>query len=126
MKLPFFIKKFEVCLLLLSVVFFFHTGTSQVVISVHDFETTLGTPALAISSGTPTYITGSSGTGDRPASSPFFSGGARAWGESNTTKVITFANQSLTGYTNCYVEFRLASFSIASTGNGADIGDIVT
>ena len=98
----------------------------QTVIAVHDFETTLATPTLSISTGTPTYITGSSLAADRPATSPFFSGGARAWGESNTSSLITFSNQSLAGYTNCYVTFRLASFSITTSGNGADAGDIVT
>lgn len=110
-------------------VFYLSTALSsegQVLIAVHDFETTLGTPALAISTGTPAYASGSSASTDRPATSPFYTSSTRAWTESNATKTITFANQSLSGYTNCYIEYRLASFSINSTGNGADAGDIVT
>lgn len=72
------------------------------------------------------YYTGNSATGDRPATSPFASEGTDSRGVSNTTATLTSSNINTVGYTAISTTFRLASFSINSTGNGADAGDIVT
>lgn len=71
------------------------------------------------------YYTDSSGTGDRPASSPFASEGMYSRGVSNGTATITSNTINTTGGTGISLSFRLASFSIASTGNGADGADTV-
>lgn len=71
------------------------------------------------------YFTGNSASGDRPASSPFASEGTHARGVSNSTATITSNAINTTGGTGISFSFRLASFSIASTGNGADAADIV-
>lgn len=72
------------------------------------------------------YFTGNSGTGDRPASSPFASEGTHSRGITNGTATLLSNNINTIGYTSVTMSFKLASFSIASTGNGADAGDIVT
>jgi hypothetical protein len=71
------------------------------------------------------YFTGNSGTGDRPASSPFAIEGTHSRGVSNSSATITSNSINTTGGTGISLTFRLASFSIASAGNGADAGDTV-
>lgn len=72
------------------------------------------------------YFTGNSATGDRPASSPFASEGTHSRGVTNATATLLSGDINTTGYTAVTMSFKLASFSIGSTGNGADAGDIVT
>ncbi|MBK9329489.1 MAG: autotransporter-associated beta strand repeat-containing protein [Sphingobacteriales bacterium] len=72
------------------------------------------------------YYTGNSASGDRPASSPFASEGSHSRGVSSATATLTSSDISTSGYTGIQLTFRLASFSIGSTGNGADGIDIVT
>lgn len=72
------------------------------------------------------YYSGNSAAGDRPATSPFFFEGTESRGVSNTTATLLSNNIVTTGYTSINMTFKLASFSIGSTGNGADAGDIVT
>ncbi|MDD4992345.1 MAG: T9SS type A sorting domain-containing protein [Paludibacter sp.] len=73
------------------------------------------------------YYTTSSGTGDRPASTPFYIEGTASRGVVNGSATLTSTSDiNTTGYSGIQLAFRLASFSIASTGNGADAGDIVT
>lgn len=71
------------------------------------------------------YYTGNSASGDRPATSPFAIEGSHSRGISNGTATLTSNNINTTNHTNLELSFRLASFSIGSTGNGADAGDIV-
>lgn len=71
------------------------------------------------------FYNGNSASGDRPANTPFFIEGTHSIGISNGTLTLTSNNINTTGYTNIELSFRLASFSIASTGNGADGGDSV-
>lgn len=73
-----------------------------------------------------TYYTGNSATGDRPASSPFAVEGTHSYGISNGTATLTSSNINTSGYTGIALSFRLACYSIASTGNGAEVGDTVT
>ncbi len=71
------------------------------------------------------YYTGNSGTGDRPASSPFAVEGTHSRGVSNGTATITSNAINTTGGTGLSLTFRLAAFSIGSTSNGADTSDTV-
>ena len=72
------------------------------------------------------YYTGNSATGDRPATSQFASEGTHSRGVSNTTATLLSSDINTAGYTSVTMSFKLASFSIGSTGNGADGADIVT
>ena len=73
-----------------------------------------------------TYYNGSSVAADRPASSPFFTLDSYGWGVKNNTGTLTSSNINTTGYSSINLSFRLASFSIGITSNGADNADIVT
>ncbi|ESU23745.1 hypothetical protein FEDK69T_11510 [Flavobacterium enshiense DK69] len=72
------------------------------------------------------YYNGNSTVGDRPASSPFASEGTHSRGVSNASATLLSSNINTTSYTSVFMSFKLASFSIGSTGNGVDGGDIVT
>ena len=72
------------------------------------------------------YYTGNSAAGDRPASSPFASEGTHSRGITNGTATLLSNDINTIGYTSITMSFKLASFSIGSTGNGADGTDIVT
>jgi hypothetical protein len=76
--------------------------------------------------GTGSYFTGSTGTGDRPATSPFASNGTYGFGKSNGSVTITSSNINTTTLASPQCSFRLATYSIGSTTNGADAPDIVT
>jgi len=100
---------------------------SQTIIAIQDFEATPATPTLAF---TATGTGGSISTGQNPstgnpASANLFASGERGFQTINGTTVLTFANQSLAGFTNNFVDFRLAGMSINST-NGIDTLDNVT
>lgn len=71
------------------------------------------------------YFTGSSATGDRPASTPFAFEGTHSFGVTNSTATILSNPINSTVGTGMSVSFKLASFSIGSTGNGADGSDTV-
>ena len=73
------------------------------------------------------YSGNSAASGDLPASSPFAIEGTHSFGISSGTATLTSnANISTCGYSSVTMSLRLASFSIGSTGNGADAGDNVT
>ncbi|KFC19994.1 YDG domain-containing protein [Chryseobacterium sp. FH1] len=72
------------------------------------------------------YYSGSSATGDRVANSPFFSEGTHGYGVTNGTATLLSNNINTSGYSSVSATFKLASFSIGSTSNGADANDIVT
>lgn len=72
------------------------------------------------------YYSGNSAAGDRPATSPFFFEGTESRGVSNAIATLLSNNIVTTGYTSINMSFKLASFSIGSTGNGAEVSDIVT
>lgn len=94
--------------------------------ALQDFEASPAAPTATYSAGGGGIITGSSASGDRPASSPFYSEGARAYGALNETATLTFDAIDTSALMEPTLSMRLASFSIGSTGNGADVGDIVT
>jgi hypothetical protein len=109
--------------LFLTIVFFMGAGQAswgQIVSDGLNNSTTLFT----LSNGT--YYTGNSATGDRVASSPFAVEGTHARGISNGTATLTSSDINTSTYTGVSMSFRLAAFSIASTGNGVDGADIVT
>lgn len=72
------------------------------------------------------YYSGNSAAADSPASSPFAFEGTHSRGVSNSTATLTSSNINTTGYNTISTSFKLASFSINSSGNGADGGDDVT
>jgi hypothetical protein len=97
----------------------------QVVISSQDFETTPATPTLAFANTGGGNTTGTNPAVGRPASANLFASGVRGWQANNTTSTVTFANQSLSGFTNAFIDFKLAGMSTNAT-NGIDGGDLVT
>ena len=72
------------------------------------------------------YYSGNSAAADRPAASPFFSEGTEARGINNGTATLLSNDINSSAYSAIFLTFKLASFSIGSTGNGADGGDVVT
>jgi hypothetical protein len=112
---------------LLAVVFgMFGNGTAwgQSTIASDGFENSLS--LFTATTGNGTFSTGSSTTGDRPASSPYAAQGSYGYGKTNGSVTITSSNIDTSSFTGVQMAIRLASFSIASTGNGADASDIVT
>ena len=97
----------------------------QVTISSQDFESTPATPTLTFTNTNGGNSTGTNPATGVPASANLFSSGLRGWQAVNTTSTVTFSNQSLTGYTNAFLEFKLAGMSVNGT-NGIDGADIVT
>lgn len=91
-----------------------------------DFEPSPASPTATYSASGGGILSGSSASGDRPAISPFYSGGTQAYSVVNGTATITFDAIDTSSLTDLALSMRLASFSIGSTGNGADVGDIVT
>ncbi len=81
-------------------------------------------PNFSVSGGT--YYTGNSAAGDRPATSPFAIEGTHSYGVSNASAALTSNAFDLSNYTLLQMSLRVAAFSIGSTGNGMDDGDLVT
>jgi hypothetical protein len=116
------LKRYTFLLLLFTVLAF--DGFGQTTIVMQDFD---ATNTLTFTSTGGSAYTGSSAAGDRPASSTFYNSASTARGISNGTASLTFSNTTgLSSYTSKYFEVRLASFSVNSSGNGADGGDSVT
>jgi hypothetical protein len=119
-------KKFYSGIALLLVLFMSpFAGWGQTTISQQDFETSPVTPTLTFTNTNGAYSTGTNGAGGIPVNANLFSGGTRGWQAINETSTLTFANQSLTGFTNSFLSFRLAGMSINGT-NGIDAFDIAT
>ncbi len=73
------------------------------------------------------YYTGTtSSTADAPISSAYAVEGTHSRGIANGTATLTTSDINTNGYSSILMSFRLASYSIGSTGNGADAPDIVT
>ncbi len=119
------INRFSFLLLIFTLSF--SKTFSQATLFVQDFEAAPATPTMTFTNVNGGNFSASSAAGDRPATSPFFTSGSRGWGVANATSTLTFGN--LTGLGACntkYFEFRLAAFSIGSTGNGMESADLVT
>jgi filamentous hemagglutinin family protein len=101
-----------------------YSSVAQAILAMQDFDQ-VSTMTYTNTGGA--MVTGSSGSGDRPANSAFYTSPVTAFGISNGTSSIEFSDiTGLGSYTSKYFEFRLASWSVNSTGNGADGGDSVT
>jgi hypothetical protein len=102
-------------------------SNSQVTIALQDFEVSPATPTLSYTtSGTGGSLqTGTTGTGDRPASANKFFDGARGYGTANGSTFIVFGPINVTNYVGVNFSVRLASYSVGSNGNGADAADLV-
>jgi predicted RNA-binding protein with TRAM domain len=106
-------------------------------IGIHDFETSNAAPVLSRStatlSGSPgvsATSSGTSGTGDSPASSPLYSGGSQGYRvagpASGTTAAVvahTFGSLDTRNYSSISVSVRVAAMSIGSNGNGMETSD---
>lgn len=115
-------KIMKIKLFLITTVLFSTLGWGQVTIASDGLNN--ATTLFTLTNGA--YYTGNSATGDRPASSPFASEGTHSRGVTNATATLLSSDINTVGYTSISMSFKLASFSIGSTANGADVGDIVT
>lgn len=107
-----------------SLLFLIGYTSAQTTIAVQDFDG--GSPSWSFVNTNGTTVTGNSAAGDRPASSVVYTSATTSFATVNTSSVLTFGNISGLGtYTSKYIEFRLASWSLGSTGNGAETGDAV-
>jgi hypothetical protein len=125
----FFMKKllllFNKQALLLGLFLISSLSWGQVTISSQDFEATPASPALTFANTGGGNSTGTNLASGLPASANLFVSGSRGWQAVGTTTTLTFANQSLSGYTSAFVDFRLAGMSV-NESNGIDSGDVVT
>ncbi len=94
------------------------------VIALETFENALS--LFSTSLGGIFYSGNSASSGDLPSNSPFAFEGNYGYGITNGNLTITSVPISLINVSNPQLSFKLGSFSIGSTGNGADAGDIVT
>ncbi|MFM7731135.1 MAG: hypothetical protein ACKO6L_08860, partial [Flavobacteriales bacterium] len=93
-------------------------------IGFQGFESSGSTVTYAASGGA--TQTGTTAAVDGPASSPYFASGTTGYRVVNGSATVTTANITGIGnYTSKSVSLDLASFSIGSTGNGADGPDNV-
>jgi trimeric autotransporter adhesin len=100
----------------------FGQGTSTV--ASEDFENLL-TLFTKSGTGTATYSSGSSSSGDLPASIPLAASGSYSYGVTNGNVILTSNDINTTTYSSASLSFRLAALSPGGT-NGLDVGDIVT
>ena len=113
-------------LLFFLLIFSLFTPAKGVVIARQDFETSPATPVLTFTNTGGSTITGTSGTGDRPASANFYNSSSTGFRINNGTSTLLFPSSggiNLCSYENIKVSFKLASFSTGSTGNGAEATD---
>ena len=92
---------------------------------IQDFETSPATPTATYSASGGELKTGSSGSGDRPASSAFYVSGSRGYSVSNSTATLTFDALDTSSLSSPQLTLRVAAFSMNSTGNGMDGSDYV-
>jgi hypothetical protein len=107
-----------------------------VTIASQDFEASPSSPTMTFTtSGSGGTLTTSSGTtsatADVPSNANYFSGGTQGYklvGPSSGTAdwKLLFSSVNTTIYSSISFSIRLASFSVGSTGNGADGTDIVS
>lgn len=108
--------------LILLFVCSFSQGQGQTIVS-DDFENVV---TLFTSSGSPLYFSGNSAAGSGPGSSPLAQSGTYSIGKSGgAVAVLTSSLINTSSCTTPQLTFKLASFSIGSTGNGADVSDYV-
>lgn len=111
-------------IVLMTLVIISFTSNTQTLIAIEDFDG--GTPNFSFTTIGGATVTNSSVAADRPASSTFYTSAITAYSATNSSSTLTSANvNGLATYTNKFVDFRLASWSLGSTGNGADGTDNV-
>ena len=71
------------------------------------------------------YYCNNSAAGDRPATSPFHTGGTCGYGCNNETVTLISPSYNTTCYSSVSVSLRVAAFSYGSTSNGPDAADNV-
>lgn len=98
--------------------------TAPGTISSEGFENALS--LFTETSGTGSFSTGNSAAIDGPPNSPFAANGSYGYGRANGSVTISSADINTSAATGVQLSFRLASFSLTGTANGADAGDIVT
>jgi hypothetical protein len=114
-------KKILSSFVVLCAIFSATQSLAQVTIASEAFENTL--TLFSVTTGSATYYSGNSASGDRPASSAFASAGTYALGKQNAKLAITSSAVNTIGYTGISASFRAAAWSIGSTGNGIDPTD---
>jgi hypothetical protein len=115
--------KFQAIAICAALMTFATTGWGQTTISSDGLNN--ATTVFTLSGGA--YYTGTtSSTLDSPTSAPYAVEGTHSRGISSGTATLTSGNINTSGYSSVQMQFRLASYSIGSTGNGADGADIVT
>uniref|UniRef100_UPI0030C7D6D6 hypothetical protein n=2 Tax=Nonlabens TaxID=363408 RepID=UPI0030C7D6D6 len=92
-----------------------------VLLGIQDFETTPALPTLNYTDN----ATGSlqTGVGTAPNTPTYID--SRSYGVNNDYADIDFGSVDASGFSSVTATFRLASFSLSSTGNGADGGDYI-
>ena len=117
-------RVFSIATVFLFIVFvlvFTQQSAAQTTIVSEGFNNTLTAFTFT---GTGAFYTGNSGTGDRPASSPFASEGTHSGGVTNGTLTLTsVADINTSAYTGIQLSLRAAAFSIGSTSSGVDLSD---
>ena len=98
----------------------------QTVIGRDSFETSASSPSIGFTQSGGAFVTGSSASGDRPASSPFFVDGNRAFSATNTSGTLTTSDINVSSFSNIQLTFRVAAWSIGSTTNGIDPVDTLS
>lgn len=114
--------KVLVTTLIVLFAFSFSKSWGQTIVS-DDFENTV---TLFTNSGG-TYYSGNSAAGEGPGSSPFASTGTYGIGRSaaSGSAVLTSSLINISSCSSAQLTFKLASFSIGGSGNGADAADNV-
>src|SRR5262245_54132713 len=94
--------------LILFLFFVCTTSRAQVTIAVQDFETSPATPTLGVLNVNGSFSTGTNGASGLPANANLFVSGARGRQAITESAQMVFNDQSLSGYTNAFIDFRLA------------------
>lgn len=110
-------------LLLLGLLFFSHESKAQTTYSAEGFNSSLS--LFSVTNGASAYRTGNSGTGDRPASSPYAYEGTHGFACVNDNITLQSTVINTQGICGASFSFDLAAFSLGSTSNGLDGGDAV-
>jgi hypothetical protein len=117
-------KKIKFTVKVLTVMFVLTISNSwgQTIVS-DDFENIV---TLFSNSGGPSYYSGNSAVGDRPATTSFVQSGTYSIGKSGgTAAILTSSLINTASCSSMQLTFKVASFSIGSTANGADASDYV-
>lgn len=110
-------------LLLMGLLLFSDESNAQTTYSTEGFNNSMS--LFSVTNGTAAYRTGNSGTGDRPASSPYAFEGTHGFSCVNTNITLQSLVIDTRGICGASLTFDLAAFSLGSTTNGLDGADEV-